>query len=297
MSLPYYKFYPRDFYEGTQRMSLELKGAYIMLLNLIYTRNGPVDDEEGYIARYVGCSIRKWQKLRLELIGLGKIAIVDGMISNSRADEELLKRTSYVDQKRENRSGSKENKDVEKRPSTYTEPEPEVVKSRVVFARGELSDVSETDLNELETNCRKWANGSLAERAGPLILGPIIRLLKPTSGPPCTLADVREGITKTAASLHARGDRVSTLTYFEKPILAARDERLRPNPEPEIHHERAGQGQSGRRADGRGHVRTGAGREHGTAPLDAACSRLFGGDQAPADVSDEPIDGRAEWVA
>ncbi len=41
MSLPYYPMYPRDFFEGTQEMSLELKGAYIMVLNLMYTRGGP----------------------------------------------------------------------------------------------------------------------------------------------------------------------------------------------------------------------------------------------------------------
>jgi len=122
--------YPRDFFEGTQRMSLELKGAYIMLLNLIYTRNGPVDDEDGYLARYVGCSIRKWQKLRLELVGLGKIVVADGMIRNSRADEELLKRTSYVDQKRENRARPNKIKDEESQPRTTrakpeTEPQPD----------------------------------------------------------------------------------------------------------------------------------------------------------------------------
>lgn len=130
MSLPYYPMYPRDFFEGTQRMSLELKGAYIMLLNLIYTRNGPVDDEDGYLARYVGCSIRKWQKLRLELVGLGKIVVADGMIRNSRADEELLKRTSYVDQKRENRARPNKIKDEESQPRTTrakpeTEPQPD----------------------------------------------------------------------------------------------------------------------------------------------------------------------------
>lgn len=127
MSLPYYPMYPRDFFEGTQRMSLELKGAYIMLLNLIYTRNGPVDDEDGYLARYVGCSIRKWQKLRLELVGLGKIKVVDGLIHNSRADEELSKRTSYVDQKRENRARPNKNNAVESQPRTTREkqePEP-----------------------------------------------------------------------------------------------------------------------------------------------------------------------------
>lgn len=132
MSLPYYPMYPRDFYEGTQRMTLELKGAYIMLLNLIYTRNGPVDDEDGYLARYVGCSIRKWQKLRLELIGHGKIIVENGMIRNSRADEELLKRASYQDQQRENRSRPNKNSDLES-PSKTTrakpEPEPDITSS------------------------------------------------------------------------------------------------------------------------------------------------------------------------
>lgn len=126
MSLPYYPMYPRDFHEGTLRMSLELKGAYIMLLNLIYTRNGPVDDEDGYLARYVGCSIRKWQKLRLEMIGLGKIVVENGLIRNSRADEELLKRRSYQDQQRENRSRPNKINDEETPPkTTRAKPEPE----------------------------------------------------------------------------------------------------------------------------------------------------------------------------
>lgn len=146
MSLPYYPMYPRDFFEGTQRMSLELKGAYIMLLNLIYTRNGPVDDEDGYLARYVGCSIRKWQKLRLELIGLGKIAVVDGVIRNSRADDELLKRTSYVDQKRENRARPNKNNAQESQPRTTRakpEPEPQSVEEKgEAIASPKKSDAS-----------------------------------------------------------------------------------------------------------------------------------------------------------
>ena len=160
-----------------------------------------------------------------------------------------------------------------------------------------FSDIDADDLDQLEAGCRKWANGSLAPIAGPLVLAPVVKLLKPVSGPKCLIEDVRNGIMAGAASLHANGRQVSNLNYFEKPIIRARDERLRPNPEPEKHHERAGQGQSGRRANGRGYVRAGAGREHGSAPLDAAWGRLFGDDQAPADVSDEPIDGRAEWVA
>lgn len=100
-----------------------------------------------------------------------------------------------------------------------------------------------------------------------------------------------------ARTQHPRTTPMTTFKFIEDDIATFHAKRVQPLPKPEIHHERAGQGQSGRRADGRGHMRTGAGREHGTAPLDAAYSRLFGGDQTPADVSDEPIDGRAEWVA
>lgn len=38
--LPYYKAYPRDFIEGTVGMSFELKGAYRLVLDLIYLRSG-----------------------------------------------------------------------------------------------------------------------------------------------------------------------------------------------------------------------------------------------------------------
>jgi len=297
VSLPYYPMYPRDFFEGTQEMSLEQKGAYIMVLNLMYTRGGPISDEAGYISRYVGCSIRKWKQVRDELVAMGKIHVQDGMISNSRADEVIEKQRSYQDQQAENRSGKNKNKAVEKRPSTYTEPEPEEV-SRVVFARGELSDVTEADLNELEANCRKWANGSLAERAGPLVLGPIIRLLKPNGGTPCTMADVRQGITQAAASLHKRGERVSSLNYFEKPILAARDERLRPNPEPEIHHERAGQGQGGVRSrNANGGSRTGPRYKHGGNGLVAGLALLQSHAEAQDAVPDRPEDWRNDRVA
>lgn len=145
MSLPYYPMYPRDFFEGTQRMSLELKGAYIMLLNLIYTRNGPVADEDGYLARYIGCSVRKWQKLRLELIGLGKVAVENGFIRNSRADDELLKRASYSDQKRENRSRSNKNKAEKSRPrearaNTEPDTEPEIEKKEEANASSKKPD-------------------------------------------------------------------------------------------------------------------------------------------------------------
>lgn len=85
--------------------------------------------------------------------------------------------------------------------------------------------------------------------------------------------------------------------FIEQDIAAFHAKKILEIPVVELSNERTGQGQSGRNANGRGHMRAGAGGEHRTPTFDAAYQRLFGGDQAQADVSDESFDGRAEWVA
>jgi uncharacterized protein YdaU (DUF1376 family) len=191
--------YPRDFFEGTQEMSLELKGAYIMVLNLMYTRGGPVSDEPGFISRYVGCSVRKWKQVRDELVAMGKLHVHNGMISNSRADEVLEKQRSYQDKQAENRSRPNKN-NAEETPARTTraksEPDTEVRDDLIPAPAFDFSNVDGSDLDQLEAACRKWANGSLVQTAGPMVLAPIVRLLKPRSGPTCTMEDVRNGIMK-----------------------------------------------------------------------------------------------------
>lgn len=232
MSLPYYPMYPRDFFEGTQEMSLELKGAYIMVLNLMYTRGGPISDEPGFISRYVGCSVRKWKQVRDELVAMGKLHVQSGMISNSRADEVLEKQRSYQDKQAENGAKPKTFKAEEKPPLTEPKPEPNT------DVREEVEDRRANEFDELQAKCRKWANGSLnLTLPSAHVLDPIIRLMKPASGPACTEADVERGITKTAEWLHSKRRQVKSLGYFEKAILAERDERLRPNPE--VSHDNA----------------------------------------------------------
>jgi uncharacterized protein YdaU (DUF1376 family) len=301
MSLPYYPMYPRDFYEGTMELSLEEKGAYIMLLNLMYTRGGPISDEADYIARYVGCSRVKWLGkkgslgIRDRLIAAGKLAVEGGMLSNTRAAVELNKQASWRQQQAENGAGSNKNKDEEKRPLPHSKPEPKVEEQGSV-ARVEKVDFSALDANDLdalEDHVRKWANGSLAPIAGPLNLAPITKLI--AGG--CSIDDVKSGVMAGATSLHNGGRQTDSLEYFKKPILRARDDRLKPLPEPENRNERAGQSQSGanRNVRGRGGARSGG--EHGASPYGAAWDRLFGGDQEATDVPFEPIDGRSERVA
>ena len=71
-------------------MTLEQKGAYSMVLDMIYDYGGPIPDDSQWIARVCGCSTRKWNQIRQFLIDRGKIHVGDGMISNDRAIKQLL---------------------------------------------------------------------------------------------------------------------------------------------------------------------------------------------------------------
>lgn len=85
---PWYKRFPADFIAGTLQLSLEEKGAYSMILDLIYDRGGPIPDDSQWIARVCGCSVRRWNQIKEKLISENKIYTAAGLISNRRADKQ-----------------------------------------------------------------------------------------------------------------------------------------------------------------------------------------------------------------
>jgi uncharacterized protein YdaU (DUF1376 family) len=129
--LPYYKAYPRDFLEGTIGMSFELKGAYRLVLDLIYMQGGRLPDDARYISGLLGCSTRAWNKYRDDLIAAGKLTSEDGVISNFRARKELESLAKVQDRQRENASGPRKNKGLEKPRLNHTEPEPDSIETDV----------------------------------------------------------------------------------------------------------------------------------------------------------------------
>jgi len=89
---PWYPRYAQDFIMGTMGMPLETRGAYSILLDLIYDRGGPIPDDPQWLAGLWGVSKRKWSTIRESLISeYRKITVKDGFISNARADAELIK--------------------------------------------------------------------------------------------------------------------------------------------------------------------------------------------------------------
>jgi uncharacterized protein YdaU (DUF1376 family) len=121
VSLPYYKRFPRDFLDGTIGLCLETKGAYAIVLDLIYMRDGRLSDDARYIAGQLGCSVRKWTAIRKELLEAGKIQCANGIISNFRADYLTEESRKYQDKQREIAGLPRKNKELPQR-SVIPEP-------------------------------------------------------------------------------------------------------------------------------------------------------------------------------
>lgn len=89
-ALPFHKRYHSDALAGALSMTLEERGAFQTLLDLMYDKGGPVADSDRLLAGYMGVSLRKWHSLRAALIAKGKIYVTsDGDLFNSRAKKEI----------------------------------------------------------------------------------------------------------------------------------------------------------------------------------------------------------------
>lgn len=102
MSDPWYRRFPDNFLGGISGMTLEEKGAYGVVIDMIYQRGGPIEDEPRYIAGICNCSVRKWNAIRQRLLDLGKIYLVDGHLMNERAAIELEKAAKVAREHAEN---------------------------------------------------------------------------------------------------------------------------------------------------------------------------------------------------
>jgi uncharacterized protein YdaU (DUF1376 family) len=74
---------------GMAELTLEERGAYNTVLDLIYSKQGNLQDDDRYLAGWLRCDIRVWRRIRKRLIALEKLYIHGGCLHNKRADREL----------------------------------------------------------------------------------------------------------------------------------------------------------------------------------------------------------------
>jgi uncharacterized protein YdaU (DUF1376 family) len=97
------QFSPDEWLAGTSMLSAPEKASYITVIALIYSHGGPIDDDDRWIARNIGCHWRSWRAHKQRLISLGKIHRIEpgkssngsipacGQLTNKRCEKELLR--------------------------------------------------------------------------------------------------------------------------------------------------------------------------------------------------------------
>ena len=86
---PWYKRYGGDFVMGTMGLTLEERGAYSLLIDLMHDRGGPLPDDAKYFSNIMGVSAKRWKIIRGRLIEAGKIDERDGFLTQKRVEKDL----------------------------------------------------------------------------------------------------------------------------------------------------------------------------------------------------------------
>lgn len=88
--LKWYKRDPNAALSGMMELTLEERGAYNTVLDLIYARDNDLPDDDRFIAGWLRVDVRVWKRIKTTLIDRGKLYLRDGLICNTRADVEVL---------------------------------------------------------------------------------------------------------------------------------------------------------------------------------------------------------------
>jgi len=89
--IKWYKRDPDAALAGFFELSLEERGAYGTVIDLIYSRANDLPDDDRFIAGWLGADVRVWKRIKKRLVATGKIKISNGKITNKRATSEILK--------------------------------------------------------------------------------------------------------------------------------------------------------------------------------------------------------------
>ena len=243
-------FYRRDpgaALAGMAGMSLEERGVYNTIIDLLYLTWRPVEDSRAYIAGHCGCAVQKLNPILGRLIASGKLIRFedDGQayISNAKFEAERASVKGVATRSGRGEVGEK-SAGVEKNPptclenSTENQPVAALEKSRVEktrqdtdddSARARFSDIDRATITDLEKRLRE-AGGIGINTASPMlqVVAPILGLLRPGEGPACDLElDVIPAIMAASTKVRRPVDRWD---YFVPMIREARDRRLQGAP-------------------------------------------------------------------
>lgn len=89
---PFMQLYVSDYLGDTRHLSCEQHGAYLLLLMTMWNADGSLPDDDAKLARIVGLSVKRWRKIRPEIMPFFNIA--NGVVSHNRLTKEIQKSAS-----------------------------------------------------------------------------------------------------------------------------------------------------------------------------------------------------------
>lgn len=95
--IKWYKRDPDAALTGMMQLTLEERGAYNTVLDLIYSRANRLEDDDYMIAGFCRVDVRIWRRIRAKLIKEEKLYIEDGFVRNERADSEVIKASKLIE--------------------------------------------------------------------------------------------------------------------------------------------------------------------------------------------------------
>jgi len=89
--MKFYNRFPDRALAGMAELTLEQIGAYNLIIDLLYSRDGVVPDDDALVARMLHLDLRLWRRVKMELMTAGKVRITAaGMLSANGVDEGRL---------------------------------------------------------------------------------------------------------------------------------------------------------------------------------------------------------------
>ena len=116
----WYKRDPHAAIEGMLGLTMEERGAYNTLLDMLYARDGNVPNDDRLLAMAQQCDVRTWRRVRDQLILKGKVRITSAGLLTANRVEVTLNEVRSFSEVQSNRARSRWEKS--KKPSNNNKP-------------------------------------------------------------------------------------------------------------------------------------------------------------------------------
>lgn len=113
----YVQWHLADYITGTEGMSPEQEGIYIRFLVRLYDRGKPFPDDDRFMATIMSLDVRRWRRVKCDLVRFGKVTVRSGGLTNPRFERERQKRAVELQKQADATRLYWEKKRAEKAPS------------------------------------------------------------------------------------------------------------------------------------------------------------------------------------